>query len=211
MTSFACCAYDDQGKAWSGGANGSVYVWGGDDGRTCEAVLPGTKGKFISAMRFASGKMFSGGKDNKLNCWDTASRTCTMTIDMDSLIRAIDFNGSKLVVGTRDGTIHVGSNGAITGAIMHSHSDGEVWGLDKMADGTIVTSGDDNKVMFWDPQNRKHMKTAKVSDRRKSVRRGASTLSKYPDSQCSRAVAVNNDWLAVAGNDGKVSIRRTSD
>ncbi len=80
-----------------------------------------------------------------------------------------------------------------------------------MPDGSIVTSGDDNKVMMWDPNSRRHMKTCKVTDRSEKVRRGgASTLSNLPDSQCSRAVAVNNDWLAVAGNDGKVSIRACS-
>lgn len=127
--------------------------------------------------------MITGGKDGKVNFWDTTSREVKMCIDMgDILIRAVDWNGSRLVVGTRDGTIHVGENGAITGAIMHSHCDGEVWGLDKCEDGSIVTSGDDNKVMFWDPAQRKHSKTVQVSDRNKRVKGGASTLSKVPDS-----------------------------
>ena len=94
---------------------------------------------------------------------------------------------------------------------MMSHSDGEVWGLADCGNGQIVTSGDDNKVMFWDPATRKHTKTVKVTDRREKSRRGrASTLSKLPDSQCSRCVATNAEWLAVAGNDGAVSIRATS-
>ena len=95
--------------------------------------------------------------------------------------------------------------------IMMSHSDGEVWGLAETSSGQIITSGDDNKVMFWDPASRKHQKTVKVTDRREKSRRGrASTLSKLPDSQCSRSVAVNDQWLAVAGNDGAVSIRALS-
>jgi len=65
--------------------------------------------------------------------------------------------------------------------------------------------------MMWDPKDRKHCKTAKVTDRKKTVRRGASTLSKLPDSQCSRAVAINDQWIAVAGNDGQVSVRSCSD
>ena len=64
--------------------------------------------------------------------------------------------------------------------------------------------------MMWDPESRKHCKTVKVTDRQKKVRRGASTLSKLPDSQCSRAVAINDQWVAVAGNDGQVSIRACS-
>ena len=56
-----------------------------------------------------------------------------------------------------------------------------------------MTSADDNKVMFWNPDSRTFIKQAKVSDRKKKAKRGgASTMSKYPDSQCARAVAVNN-------------------
>jgi microtubule-associated protein-like 6 len=35
MTSYACTAWDANGICYTGGSNGSVYVWGGDDGRTC--------------------------------------------------------------------------------------------------------------------------------------------------------------------------------
>jgi microtubule-associated protein-like 6 len=33
QTSFACTAWDENGKCYSGGSNGKIYVWGGDDGR----------------------------------------------------------------------------------------------------------------------------------------------------------------------------------
>ena len=210
QTSFAAVAFDDQGQCWAGGSNGSVYIWGGDDGRTCTDQLDAGKG-FISAMRFAEGKMFSGGKDGNVNVWDTASKSITNTISLGCLVRAIDCFNGRLIFGTRDGTISCCDEGAEPVAIMNSHSDGEVWGLDKMADGTIVTSGDDNKVMFWNPDERKMSKTCVVSERVKKVRRGASTLSTYPASQCSRAVAVNDSWLAVSSNDGPVSIRACSD
>lgn len=75
-----------------------------------------------------------------------------------------------------------------------------------------MTSGDDNKIMQWDPESRKMTKTYKLTDRRaKAKRGGASTMSRLPDSQCSRAIAGNSEWLAFAGNDGKVSIRAASD
>lgn len=65
--------------------------------------------------------------------------------------------------------------------------------------------------MKWDPASRTHQKTIKVTDRRDKPKRGkASTLSKLPASQCSRCVACNNEWLAIAGNDGAVSIRSCS-
>lgn len=209
QTSFACTAWDSNGVCYSGGSNGKIYVWGGSDGRQCEKTLDLHKG-FICALRFADGKLFSGAKDGKVNCINVADCTVQNCIEFPSLIRAIDCCNGKLVVGQRDGTITCHENGTNTD-IMKSHSDGEVWGLDQCADGTVVTSGDDNKVMFWDPNTRKHCKTVKVTDRREKSRRGrASTLSKLPDSQCSRCVCTNDQWLAIAGNDGAVSIRQCS-
>ena len=126
-------------------------------------------------------------------------------------VRAIDVMNGQMLVGQRDGTITLAS-GDDRKNIMMSHSDGEVWGLHQKADGAVVTSGDDNKVMVWDPESRTHKKTIKVSDRKnKSKRGGASTLSKLPDSQCSRCVTANDTYCAIAGNDGAVSIRSLSD
>lgn len=141
---------------------------------------------------------------------DVNSCQVLKTSEFPSLIRAIDCHADKLIVGQRNGTITC-KDASNQMDIMCSHDNGEVWGLAQQADGTVVTSGDDNKVMFWNPDQRKCTKTVKVTDRREKSRRGrASTLSKLPDSQCSRSVAVNNDWIAVAGNDGAVSIRASS-
>jgi len=95
---------------------------------------------------------------------------------------------------------------------MHSHCEGEVWGLDVTSGGSgILTSGDDNQVIFWDIDQRRRVKSVKVSDRKESSKRGkASTLSNHPASQCSRAVAADPDWIAVAANDGSVSIRSSA-
>jgi len=136
----------------------------------------------------------------------------TNTVQFDSLVRAIDTDGTNMLVGQRDGTISVVDASGSKRDVMKSHSDGEVWGLAKDAAGTIYTSGDDNKVMTWNPDTRTSCKIAKVTDRREKSKRGrASTLSKLPDSQCSRCVAVNDSFVAVAGNDGAVSIRAASD
>ena len=209
MTSHACVTADADGIFYTGGSNGSIYIWGGDDGRTCQGTIKAHKG-FVSAIRWIEGKLYSGGKDGKLNVIDTNTRSIVETHDF-GFIRAIDSMGGKLLVGQRDGTITLVDGGNRTN-IMYSHSDGEVWGLHQKSDGSVVTSGDDNKVMVWDPASRTHKKTIKVSERKaKAKRGGASTLSKLPDSQCSRAVTCNDEWIAIAGNDGAVSIRSCSD
>lgn len=38
---------------------------------------------------------------------------------------------------------------------MHSHSDGEVWGLSVIGNDTVLTTGDDNKAIAWDVKQRK--------------------------------------------------------
>lgn len=61
------------------------------------------------------------------------------------MIRAIDFMEGNMLVGVRNGTIyHVECETDSRKEIMHSHNDGEVWGLDKVDDNCVVTSGDDN-------------------------------------------------------------------
>lgn len=207
MTSFACVASCPEGKFYTGGSNSQIYVWGGDDGRQLEATWTLHSKGFICALRYAEGNLWSGGKDGKVNCIDTSTGQALKSMDFPTLVRAVDCFNGQVLVGTRDGTITL-CNGDDKKAIMCSHSDGEVWGLDKNADGTVVTSGDDNKVMKWDPSKREHVETVQVSDKRKKSKRGrASTLSRYPESQCSRAVAINDSWIAVAGNDGTVTVR----
>ena len=125
-------------------------------------------------------------------------------------MRAIDFDMNKLIVGQRDGTISVIDAGGVRTDVMKSHSDGEVWGLALLPSGHIWTSGDDNKAMMWDPKARKNMVTLEVSKRDVKIKRGASTLSTLPDSQCSRAVAVSQNWICIASNDGAVSVRNTN-
>jgi hypothetical protein len=63
MTSFACCAYDNNGVAYTGGCNSMIYVWGG---RELSSTIAAHKGGFICALRFASGKLYSGGKDGNM-------------------------------------------------------------------------------------------------------------------------------------------------
>lgn len=95
---------------------------------------------------------------------------------------------------------------------MESHSDGEAWGL--MVDGDkLWSSGDDNKVMCWNPAGHCLEKQIEVTQRvgKQNKGRGASTLSSYPQSQCSRAVCANDEWICIAGNDGRVSIRAKGD
>lgn len=103
QTSFACCAFDDQGVAYAGGANGLIYVW---NGTSCSKTLNFHKGGFIGALRFVEGKIYSGGKDGNLCIINAQSHELEKTISFDGiLIRAVDVYGGNALVGMRSGTI----------------------------------------------------------------------------------------------------------
>ena len=104
----------------------------------------------------------------------------------------------------RDGTITLNGN-----AVMHSHTEGELWGIDFRVGKGPVSSGDDNKIMFWDLEKKKCERVIKMTDRKENTRRGeAERLPGVFDSQQCRTVAVNEMWLAMASNDGAVVIRK---
>ena len=165
-------------------------------------------------MRFAAGKLYSGGKDGNVVITNTTTLQVEKTMSFNNiLIRAIDVTGTKALVGLRDGCIYdVDLNNGNRKVIMESHSDGEVWGLAPADDSHVVTSGDDNRVKTWNINSRKCEMTGCLSkETRKAPKGGASSLTELPDSQCSRAVAYNptNGHIAVGHNDGTMTVRES--
>lgn len=185
-------------------------------GRSAVGSWSAHKG-FMCGMHFlGDNKLLTGGYDGKLICWDLGSMEQVWTNELGCLIRAISFDSvnGRIVLGLRNGTIQTMApeEGAEAVCVMKGHSDGEVWGLDLASDGTAWTSCDDNKCIQWDVANHKWLDCFQVTDRVEKARKGrASTLSKLPASQCSRACCVNDAWVAIAGNDGCVSIRSRED
>ena len=79
--------------------------------------------------------------------------TNVASIDLEpACIRAIsiDVLGNQAVVGCRNGNIlHINLADGERKILMKSHSDGEVWGLSVVGTNGVMTSGDDNKMFFW--------------------------------------------------------------
>jgi WD40 repeat protein len=175
------CTWDNQGNAFSGCANGSIFKW--VDRNAVEAV-EAHKG-YIGAIRAVDGKLFTGGQDNKVMIWNSADMSHKKTIDFNSRALSIDFLNDKLLVSFRDGDIIEINGEDIEGkkTLMKSHDNGEVWGLADCGLSHIATTGDDNKVMIWDIDKRLHAITKVVSDEKKNSRKGkASSVSNLPAS-----------------------------
>ena len=173
-------------------------------------------GGFISALRFSEGKLYSGGKDGFVKIIDPASQSAIGSIDFGGiLIRAIDVMGDTALVGCRNGCIYkVNISTSERATIMESHSDGEVWGLSVVNQDTVLTSGDDNQLKGWSVSQRKCVSRGVISGEARKVKRGgASSLTTFADSQCSRAIAYNpnSGHVAIGHNDGALSIRQIWD
>lgn len=48
---------------------------------------------------------------------------------------------------------------------MNGHGTGEAWGLAITSDGTVVTTGDDNKIVHFDPSTNKTLNTGIVNEK----------------------------------------------
>jgi len=130
-------------------------------------------------------------------------------INCGNNVRSIDCYNEILLVGTVDGTLAV-MVGEQKKDIMHSHNDGEVWGLCQVGDSpNVLTCGDDNKTMCWNTNDRKMVKCHEITSEKKDVR-GASSQSRKPSSQQGRAVCMFNGCVVVACNDGAVRVKDMS-
>ena len=78
MTSFSGVAWDADGKAYGGGANGKVYCFDQAE-RKCVGTIDAHKDGFVCAMTFAKGLLYSGGKDGNVCCIDTTTMQVTNT------------------------------------------------------------------------------------------------------------------------------------
>jgi len=142
--------------------------------------------------------------------------------------KAIDVQGDLIIVGTRNGCIVEIDKGK-SNIVMNGHSDGEVWGLAICPNtgnvhfsslkyfikiNKIVTTCDDNKIVLFDPIQRKTIKTGvvnTVAGLKKKIG-GASTESSFPPNQCARAAAIaKKGHIAIGVNSGEVHIFETSD
>lgn len=192
ITNFLGAAFDTEGNCYTAGANGSIYVW--DSTAQLDKVHK-THSAEISAITHESGKLFTAGKDKKLLIHSTAANgeiTLEKSIDLEgSYAKSIDYLNGKILVGLRNGQIWEYSESSDEKKLlMASHHEGESWGLAVISeDRTILTTGDDNKIMAFDYANRRFLRQGTLSTKSqpknaaKAKKVTASTLSDLPPNQ----------------------------
>ena len=148
----------------------------------------------MTALVHENGKLISGGKDNKIVIHSAKGGEYTLekTIDFEtSYPRSLDYMNGKILIGLRNGSIfELNEDTEDKKLLLASHHEGEAWGLELIPeDGTIMTIGDDNKIMVYDYENKKFLKKGTISDKsepknkEKAKKVTASTLSVYPPNQ----------------------------
>jgi len=116
----------------------------------------------ITAVEATQGKLISGGKDKRICIIAAANGSFKLEKFVDissSFPRSLDFFNGNLLVGLRNGSIAefrdaLTAESPSENVIMQSHFEGEVWGLEIVDGGKVVTSGDDNKIMMFDYESR---------------------------------------------------------
>lgn len=211
MCTMTTVAWLSDGTCVTGGANGRLYVW---DERTLRTTVDvHGNGNAVHTLNIVNDVILSGGRDLKVHVLDK-NFTETTVIPTSCVPRAVDMKFDEIVIGTKDGSIHIHSNNS-TRTIMESHSDGEVWGLAvDYTNNYVLTTGDDNAIKVWCPTNKKCIGRGTIDKEKGEERKagyGASTMARTPPNQQSRAIAINssNGHVAICHNSGKVTIRKS--
>jgi WD40 repeat protein len=200
ITTFSCAAFDTEGTCYSAGANGMIYTW--DAQGQLDKVIK-AHAQEITALIHEHGKLISGSKDRKIMVHSTKAGgevTHEKTIELDGITsypKSLDYYNGKILVGFRNGSIYeINEESGEKKLLLASHHEGESWGLEVIPeDKTIITTGDDNKIMTFDYANRRFVRQGAVSkksqpkNQEKAKKVTASTLSDMPPNQQSRAVA----------------------
>jgi len=124
----------------------------------------------ITALVHENGKLISGGKDCKLVVYSAKGGVYTLekTIDFEtSYPRSLDYFNGKILAGLRSGSIfEVNEDTEERRLLLASHHEGEAWGLEIIPeDNTILSIGDDNKVMVFDYENKRFLKKGTISEK----------------------------------------------
>ena len=106
QTKFNCAAFDEDGVAYGGGANGGVHVF--DQKQDLGLVLKAHAGE-VTAVVCAQGKLISTGKDDMLSIFSADQGEYQflrqIALEQFHFASSIDFLDGKILIGHDNGKI----------------------------------------------------------------------------------------------------------
>jgi len=203
---FCCAVYDDEGTCYAGGFDGLIYVY--EESKLAQKLNAHTG--IVVCLTWCEDKIVSGGSEGTI-CISNIDEETQKRIDIEFIPRSIDKLDEYILIGLKDGTICIINESTNNKTIVvKSHSEGEVWGLEVLESGNVLTTGDDNKLMLWSIKERRNKICIPINEKQgDSYQYGLGPLTLFPDNQCSRATSYNSktNELAIATNSGEVQIR----
>lgn len=102
MCTLTSCGFLSSGVAVTGGSNGSIYLWNGNQ---CAKMVDIHEGRAAChTLRIDNDMIYTGGNDHKLHVLgaDLSKKNCH---SLESTPRAVDIKGSNIIVGCLNGDI----------------------------------------------------------------------------------------------------------
>lgn len=179
---------------FTGGSDGLIYQWSGN---TVAQTYENNKGSVHSvACRMDSSigheVVLVGGNDKTLTVYKFDGNLTKMwQVDAGAAPRSCDLFNGNILLGLKNGSIlelpWSADGSSQPNVILTSHCDGEVWGLFlvELEDGSmrLLTSGDDNRILAFDPKKHRALAEGIVGEPSKKKKKaggykgGASSMS----------------------------------
>ncbi|XP_064621338.1 echinoderm microtubule-associated protein-like 6 [Lineus longissimus] len=161
MQTMLCVAFGANNVTFTGAMSGDVYLWKDNTlARVIHKVHTGPVFCLYTTLR--DGLIVSGGKERRskdggpVKLWDQEMKRCRAfnidTKDDITVVKSVCREKGKILVGTKDSDLYeIGEKNGTCKALVHGHSEGELWGL--AVHPTMercVTASDDGTMRIWD-------------------------------------------------------------
>ena len=141
----------------------------------------------VTSIIYSQGKLISGSKDSKIAIITFAGGNFKLEKIVDlgymalKVPKSIDFYKNNLLLGLRNGSImeikNVMDEKSDTKIHMHSHFEGETWGL-AVLENKFITSGGDNQILMYDADTHEVIRSGKISEKVSKKKRRRCNYSK---------------------------------
>lgn len=151
-TGWVLAVCTDGQQVFSGGEDGMICSWGGASFSSTDAMGDEPMGHEggVHSLVIAAGKLFSGGADSVVRCWDLKAHTALATLQGHSAcVCSLATDGERLFSGSDDNTIRVwdcathAHEGTLRGHCDCIHSL-------QVAAGKLFSGSEDCTVRVWD-------------------------------------------------------------